>query len=175
VGLDAAVAVAERTRAKGGTVVATGGCFDLLHAGHVATLEAARALGDSLVVLVNSDASVRGLKGPGRPLVPAADRVRVLAALGCVDAAVVFDEPTPLAVLERLRPHVFAKGGDYRAADLPEGALLSSWDGQAVVLPYLSGRSTTSLVTRARGGPSGPGSSTDDADATSVVARRSGR
>jgi rfaE bifunctional protein nucleotidyltransferase chain/domain len=150
VGLAPAVALAERVRLRGGTIVATGGCFDLLHAGHVATLEAARAMGDSLVVLVNSDASVRALKGPSRPLVPEADRVRVLAALGCVDAVVVFDEPTPLAVLDRLRPHVFAKGGDYRAADLPEARVLTSWEGQVVVVPYLSGRSTSGLVTRAR-------------------------
>jgi D-beta-D-heptose 7-phosphate kinase/D-beta-D-heptose 1-phosphate adenosyltransferase len=133
-------------RVRGGTVVAAGGCFDLLHAGHVATLRAARALGDCLVVCLNSDASVRRLKGPGRPLVPAADRAAVLQALGCVDVVVPFDEPTPEAVLARLRPDVFAKGGDYALADLPEAALLGSWGGQAVVLPYLRGRSTTELV-----------------------------
>src|SRR5204862_4897890 len=89
-------------RAKGGTVVATGGCFDLLHAGHVATLRAARALGDCLVVCLNSDDSVRRLKGPTRPLVPATDRARVLEALECVDAVVVFDEDTPVEVLKRI-------------------------------------------------------------------------
>ena len=133
-------------RAQGGTVVATGGCFDLLHAGHVATLRAARALGDCLVVCLNSDDSVRRLKGLERPLVPEADRVAVLEALGCVDAVVPFDERTPEAVLQRLRPDVFAKGGDYALADLPEAALLASWGGQAVVLPYLEGRSTTQLM-----------------------------
>ena len=133
-------------RATGGTVVATGGCFDLLHAGHVATLRAARALGDCLVVCLNSDDSVRRLKGPERPLVPQADRVAVLEALGCVDVVVPFDERTPEAVLQRLRPDVFAKGGDYALADLPEAALLSTWGGQAVVLPYLEGRSTTQLM-----------------------------
>jgi D-beta-D-heptose 7-phosphate kinase/D-beta-D-heptose 1-phosphate adenosyltransferase len=133
-------------RAEGGTVVATGGCFDLLHAGHVATLRAARALGDCLVVCLNSDASVRRLKGPGRPLVPEADRVAVLEALGCVDVVVPFDERTPEAVLARLRPDVFAKGGDYALTDLPEAALLATWGGQAVVLPYLEGRSTTQLM-----------------------------
>ncbi|HEY6709698.1 MAG TPA: PfkB family carbohydrate kinase [Actinomycetota bacterium] len=133
-------------RARGGTVVATGGCFDLLHAGHVATLRSARALGDCLVVCLNSDDSVRRLKGLERPLVPEADRVAVLEALGCVDAVVPFDERTPEAVLERLRPDVFAKGGDYALTDLPEAALLATWGGQAVVLPYLEGRSTTQLM-----------------------------
>jgi rfaE bifunctional protein nucleotidyltransferase chain/domain len=134
---------------QGGTVVATGGCFDLLHAGHVATLRAARRLGDCLVVCLNSDDSVRRLKGPSRPLVPAADRVRVLEALECVDAVVVFDEDTPTEMLRRLRPDVWAKGGDYAGADVPEAAVLESWGGQAVVLPYLQGRSTTELVQNA--------------------------
>ena len=141
----------ERVRAAGGTVVATGGCFDLLHAGHVATLEAARALGDCLVVCLNSDASVSRLKGPTRPLVPQADRARVLAALEPVDAVLVFDEDTPHAVLERLRPDVWVKGGDYAGADLPEAALLRQWGAQSVVLPYLEGRSTTGLVAAAAG------------------------
>jgi D-beta-D-heptose 7-phosphate kinase / D-beta-D-heptose 1-phosphate adenosyltransferase len=143
---DRALSLIAAVRAMGGTVVATGGCFDLLHAGHVATLRSARALGDCLVVCLNSDDSVRRLKGPERPLVPQADRVAVLEALGCVDVVVPFDERTPEAVLQRLRPDVFAKGGDYALADLPEAALLSSWGGQAVVLPYLEGRSTTQLM-----------------------------
>jgi D-beta-D-heptose 7-phosphate kinase / D-beta-D-heptose 1-phosphate adenosyltransferase len=144
--MDRALRLIAAVRAMGGTVVATGGCFDLLHAGHVATLRAARALGDCLVVCLNSDDSVRRLKGPERPLVPQADRVAVLEALGCVDVVVPFDERTPEAVLQRLRPDVFAKGGDYALADLPEAALLSTWGGQAVVLPYLEGRSTTQLM-----------------------------
>jgi D-beta-D-heptose 7-phosphate kinase / D-beta-D-heptose 1-phosphate adenosyltransferase len=126
--------------------VATGGCFDLLHAGHVATLRAARRLGDCLVVCLNSDDSVRRLKGPSRPLVPAADRARVLEALECVDAVVVFGEDTPSEVLRRIRPHVWAKGGDYAGADVPEAAVLEEWGGQAVVLPYLAGRSTSALL-----------------------------
>jgi D-beta-D-heptose 7-phosphate kinase/D-beta-D-heptose 1-phosphate adenosyltransferase len=143
-------ALLERVRTAGGTVVATGGCFDLLHAGHVATLRAARGLGDCLVVCINSDASVRRLKGPSRPLVSAPDRARVLEALEFVDAVVVFDEDTPAQVLDRLRPDVWAKGGDYAGADLPEAAVLRSWGGQAVVLPYLDGHSTTALVERSR-------------------------
>ena len=143
-------ALLARVRASGGTLVATGGCFDLLHPGHVATLRAARGLGDCLVVCINSDDSVRRLKGPARPLVPAPDRARVLEALEFVDAVVVFDEDTPAEVLDRLRPDVWAKGGDYAGADLPEAAVLRTWGGQAVVLPYLDGHSTTALVERSR-------------------------
>jgi len=138
-----------RVRAAGGTVVATGGCFDLLHAGHVAVLSQARSLGDCLVVLLNSDDSVRRLKGESRPLQTSADRATVLSALEPVDAVVVFDEDTPVAALERLRPDVWAKGGDYALADLPEAPVLERWGGQAVVLPYLTGKSTTSLIQEA--------------------------
>ncbi|MBW9215197.1 adenylyltransferase/cytidyltransferase family protein [Mumia sp. zg.B53] len=138
-----------RVRAGGGVVVATGGCFDLLHAGHVATLQAARRLGDCLVVLLNSDASVRGLKGPGRPLVPARDRARVLASLACVDAVVVFEEDRPDAALQEIRPDLWVKGGDYAGGPLPEQQVLDRWGGRSMVLPYLSGRSTTGLVAAA--------------------------
>jgi rfaE bifunctional protein nucleotidyltransferase chain/domain len=142
---DADVVVAA-TRARGGTVVAAGGCFDLLHAGHVRTLAAARALGDCLVVCLNSDASVARLKGPGRPLVPEADRAAVLLGLACVDAIAVFDDDTPVALLERLQPDVFAKGADYSLSDLPEAEVLARWGGQAVVLPFLEGRSTSRML-----------------------------
>jgi D-beta-D-heptose 7-phosphate kinase/D-beta-D-heptose 1-phosphate adenosyltransferase len=145
-GEEATLDLARRVRARNGTVVAAGGCFDLLHAGHVRLLESARALGDCLIVCLNSDDSVRRQKGEDRPYVPQADRAAVLLALGCVDAVVVFDEDTPLAVLDRLRPDVFAKGADYAVADLPEAALLATWGGQAVVLPYLGGRSTSRLA-----------------------------
>ncbi|GAA3292173.1 D-glycero-beta-D-manno-heptose 1-phosphate adenylyltransferase [Streptomyces cinereospinus] len=142
-------ALAEQVRGRGGTVVATGGCFDLLHAGHVGLLDSARGIGDCLIVCVNSDASVARLKGPGRPLNPVADRVRVLQALGSVDAVAVFDEDTPEELLARLRPDVWVKGGDYSVQDLPEAGTLRAWGGQAVVLPYLDGRSTTVLARRA--------------------------
>jgi D-beta-D-heptose 7-phosphate kinase / D-beta-D-heptose 1-phosphate adenosyltransferase len=152
-GRDQAGALVAQVRAQGGTVVATGGCFDLLHAGHVATLQAARRLGDCLVVCLNSDASVAALKGPDRPLVNQADRARLLAALGCVDAVVVFGEPTPHAVLSWLRPDIWVKGGDYADGGvpaLPEAELVRRWGGQTVVVPYLAGRSTSQLVAAAR-------------------------
>ena len=141
-----AVAVAEAVRARGGTVVAPGGGFDLLHAGHVRALQAARALGDCLVVLMNSDASVARLKGPDRPLVPESDRAAVLEALGCVDAVLVFEEDDPRAALEIVRPDLWAKGGDYAVAELPEAETLAAWGGRAVIVPYIAGRSTTRLI-----------------------------
>jgi rfaE bifunctional protein nucleotidyltransferase chain/domain/rfaE bifunctional protein kinase chain/domain len=142
--------VVARVRAGGGTVVATGGCFDVLHAGHVACLDAARRLGDALVVLLNSDASVRRLKGPDRPVHPVEDRARVLRGLSSVDDVVVFDEDDPRAALDALRPDVWAKGGDYGGAPLPEADLVRSWGGRVVLLPYLSGRSTTTILERRR-------------------------
>ena len=142
--------LAAKVQARGGTVVATGGCFDLLHAGHVHCLRAARAAGDCLIVCLNSDASVRRLKGPGRPLNSQADRAAILESLSCVDAVVVFDEPTPENTLRRLRPDVWAKGGDYAADDLPEAPLVRGWGGRVLTVPYLSGRSTTGLVRSAR-------------------------
>jgi rfaE bifunctional protein nucleotidyltransferase chain/domain len=145
-GLVAAQAVIKMTRARGGMVVATGGCFDLLHAGHLASLSAARRLGDCLIVCLNSDSSVRRLKGPGRPLVPEADRASVLAGLRAVDAVVTFDEDTPATVLDRLRPDIFAKGSDHAASELPENELLAGWGGKVVRLPFLSGRSTAAIV-----------------------------
>jgi rfaE bifunctional protein nucleotidyltransferase chain/domain/rfaE bifunctional protein kinase chain/domain len=145
-----AAVVLARVRATGGTVVATGGCFDLMHPGHVSTLQAARALGDCLIVCLNSDLSVRRLKGPGRPICPEEDRARVLAAFSAVDAVVVFDEDTPERVLAELRPDIWVKGGDYAGAEVPEAALVRSWGGQAVVVPYLDGRSSTRLVAAAR-------------------------
>jgi D-beta-D-heptose 7-phosphate kinase/D-beta-D-heptose 1-phosphate adenosyltransferase len=146
---DAAEVIAA-VRARGGTVVATGGCFDLLHAGHVGTLEAARSLGDCLIVCVNSDESVRRRKGPDRPVQTAADRVRVLEALSAVDAVVVFDEDTPERLLAELRPDIWVKGGDYAGTELPETSLVRSWHGEVVTVPYLPGRSTTRLLARAK-------------------------
>lgn len=132
------------------TLVAAGGCFDVLHAGHVQLLQSARALGDRLVVCVNSDRSVRRLKGVGRPVVSEADRVAMLRALACVDEVVVFDEDTPARVLGELRPQLFVKGGDYGGHPLPEEEVLAAWGGQVAVVPYLAGRSTTRVIRRVR-------------------------
>jgi rfaE bifunctional protein nucleotidyltransferase chain/domain len=132
-------------------LVFTNGVFDLLHAGHVHCLEQARALGRSLVVGVNGDASARRLrKGPGRPLVPAAERARVVAALKAVSAVVVFDEDKPLALLCALQPEVYVKGGDYDVASLCEARLMDEWGGRTVIVPRVEGLSTTALVERMR-------------------------
>jgi D-beta-D-heptose 7-phosphate kinase/D-beta-D-heptose 1-phosphate adenosyltransferase len=137
-------------RARGGRVVATGGCFDLLHAGHVGLLREARRLGDCLIVCLNSDSSVAALKGPGRPLVSQEDRAAVLAALTSVDAVMIFDEPAPSALLERLRPDVWVKGGDYAHADLAEAEVVRRHGGEVILLPYLSHHSTSRMVAAAR-------------------------
>ena len=138
--------IVDRVRAAGGTIVATGGCFDLLHAGHARTLQAARALGDCLIVLLNSDDSVRRLKGAGRPVLAADDRTELLAALGCVDGVLLFEEDTPHRLLDRVRPDIWVKGGDYDLAQLPESALIASWGGRSVTVPYQVARSTTALA-----------------------------
>jgi rfaE bifunctional protein nucleotidyltransferase chain/domain/rfaE bifunctional protein kinase chain/domain len=142
--------VVARVRAVGGLVVATAGCFDLVHRGHVALLEQARRLGDCLVVCVNSDASVRRLKGEPRPLVGAEDRAGVLSALACVDAVVVFDEDTPARILGEIRPDVYVKGGDYAIEELLERVTVEAGGGRVVLVPYLDGRSTTWLIQRAQ-------------------------
>ncbi|RCV47853.1 D-glycero-beta-D-manno-heptose 1-phosphate adenylyltransferase [Marinitenerispora sediminis] len=147
---DGPAELAERVRAAGGTVVAAGGCFDVLHAGHVSLLRRARALGDCLLVCVNSDAAIRRLKGPDRPIMAQEDRIRVLSALDCVDAVAVFDEPTPAEILGRLRPDVWVKGGDYAVDDLPEAPVVAGYGGEVVLLPLLPGRSTTRLVAEMR-------------------------
>jgi rfaE bifunctional protein nucleotidyltransferase chain/domain/rfaE bifunctional protein kinase chain/domain len=142
--------VRDTLRRRGGTLVATGGCFDLLHTGHVRLLRQARELGDALVVLLNSDDSVRALKGPSRPVMTAEDRARVLAALACVDAVVIFDERSPERALERLRPDVWVKGGDYTEADLPEAAVVRRHGGEVMLLPTVAGYSSSNLIAAAR-------------------------
>ena len=129
----------------------TNGVFDLLHAGHVALLEAARAAGDALVVGVNTDASVRRLgKGADRPLVAEGDRARVLAALAAVDCVVLFDEDTPLALIERLRPDVLVKGADYAPEAIVGAAEVEGWGGRVVRVALVAGKSTTDLVRKLR-------------------------
>ncbi|NUP58579.1 MAG: bifunctional heptose 7-phosphate kinase/heptose 1-phosphate adenyltransferase [Pseudarthrobacter sp.] len=138
--------LARSVRESGGKVVATGGCFDLLHAGHVRSLAAARELGDCLIVCLNSDDSVRRLKGPERPIIGQHDRAELLLAMECVDAVMVFDEDTPEAALDRLRPDIWVKGGDYKGARLPEADLVESWGGRCLTVPFHPARSTTGLA-----------------------------
>ena len=137
-------------RAPGRRVVFTNGVFDILHRGHVEYLYAARALGDFLVVGVNTDASVRRLKGPGRPLNVEQDRAVVLAALACVDAVTLFDEDTPRALIAALLPDVLVKGGDYRPDDVVGRAEVEAAGGRLVLLPFVEGRSTTALLEKIR-------------------------
>lgn len=129
-----------------GSLVFTNGVFDLLHPGHIDVLNAARAEGDALVVGINSDDSVRRLKGPTRPIRGEADRAFVVAALECVDAVVVFDEDTPLELINAIRPDVVAKGGDYSEATIVGAADVKAWGGRVVVVPLTPGHSTTSII-----------------------------
>lgn len=133
------------------TVVFTNGVFDILHAGHVTYLEAARALGDVLVVGLNSDASVRRLKGPTRPVNTQEDRACVLAALRCVDHVVVFDDDTPLRVITDLLPDVLVKGADYTRDTVVGADVVEQHGGRVALIPLLEGRSTTSIIARSQG------------------------
>ncbi|MBP2268107.1 rfaE bifunctional protein nucleotidyltransferase chain/domain/rfaE bifunctional protein kinase chain/domain [Pseudarthrobacter sp. PvP004] len=140
------VHLARAVRSRGGTVVATGGCFDLLHAGHARTLAVARSMGDCLIVCLNSDESVRRLKGAHRPIVSVEDRAELLLALECVDAVVVFGEDTPEACLSEIRPDIWVKGGDYTPQELPEARLVAGWGGRCVTVPFHPARSTSGLA-----------------------------
>ena len=140
-------------RAQAGPVVFTNGVFDLLHVGHVALLEAARGEGAALVVGVNGDASVRRLgKGAGRPLVPEAQRARIVAALAAVDCVVVFDEDTPRQLILALRPDVLVKGADYALDQIVGAAEVTGWGGRVVRVPLVEGASTTALARQLRQG-----------------------
>jgi D-beta-D-heptose 7-phosphate kinase/D-beta-D-heptose 1-phosphate adenosyltransferase len=138
-------------RAEGKRIVFSNGCFDLLHAGHLSLLSHASKLGDVLVLAINSDASVRRLKGPERPLVPQAERAALLAALTFVDAVTIFEEDTPLAVLQTIKPHVLVKGGDYQPSEVIGRELVEAAGGQVVIVPLTPEKSTSSLVARIRG------------------------
>jgi D-beta-D-heptose 7-phosphate kinase/D-beta-D-heptose 1-phosphate adenosyltransferase len=138
-------------KANGERVVLTNGCFDLLHMGHITVLEQARRFGDRLIVAINSDASVSGLKGPSRPIVGENERARVLAALAAVDAVVVFDEPTPLELVLAVRPDVIVKGGDYGPETVVGAREVLSWGGQVKIVPTVEGFSTTRLIEKGAG------------------------
>lgn len=132
----------------GKNVVFTNGVFDILHAGHVDYLEKARALGDYLVVALNTDETVRQLKGDTRPVNHLEDRMKVIGALRCVDCVVSFSEQTPEAIIAEIRPDVHVKGGDYTEDSLPEAKIVRSYGGSVVIMPTLEGRSTTGIIER---------------------------
>jgi rfaE bifunctional protein nucleotidyltransferase chain/domain len=147
---EGAIAFRESLRARGKTVVFTNGCFDVVHDGHTQYLAWARAQGDALIVGLNGDGSVRGLKGPERPFVPFAGRAGVLAALRSVDAVVGFDESTPVDLLAALKPDIHVKSAQYRIEELPERYVVESNGGRIVLAPHLHGKSTTDLVATIR-------------------------
>ena len=139
-----------REKRNGRSVVFTNGCFDLLHPGHIETLEKARGLGDVLIVGVNSDRSVRAVKGAGRPIVPERERVEVLAALECVDAVVIFDEPTPREIVAALLPDILVKGGDWAGDQIVGREEVEAAGGRVVSVPVVAGYSTSAMVEKIR-------------------------
>jgi D-beta-D-heptose 7-phosphate kinase/D-beta-D-heptose 1-phosphate adenosyltransferase len=147
----AGAATASTSALSPSVLVAAGGCFDVVHAGHVRMLRHARSLGDRLVVLLNSDRSIARLKGPGRPVNPQADRAEVLLGLGCVDEVVVFDGDDPTAELERLQPAIFVKGAEYAGRAIAEAEVLARWGGRVELAPMVHGRSTTRILRIAAG------------------------
>lgn len=148
--LERAIEVVHELRRQGKRVVLTNGCFDLLHPGHVRLLAEARRLGDVLVVAINSDRSVRALKGPERPIFPEAERAEILAALEAVDVVTVFDDPTPHAIIARMTPQVLVKGGDWGPEEIVGRAQVEAAGGEVHSIPLIEGYSTSALVEAAR-------------------------
>lgn len=139
-----------RIRALGKHIVLTNGCFDILHRGHVEYLQQARALGDALIIGVNTDASVRRLKGPERPINALDDRLEVLSALECVDYVIGFSESTAVELVKVIQPDVYVKGGDYATKDLPEAAWAEMMGGRVELIPYIPSQSTTEIIQKIR-------------------------
>lgn len=139
-------AIVTQEKAAGKTIVFTNGCFDIIHAGHVRYLTGARALGDCLIVGLNSDESVRSLKGPSRPVNGQADRAEVLAGLKAVDYVVVFHEKTAETLVTEIKPDIYAKGGDYKVAELPEAKVVEACGGRIVLIPEVKGRSSSNII-----------------------------
>lgn len=146
--LDSAVAETADIKDRGGKVVFTNGCFDIIHAGHVRYLGKARELGDCLVVGLNSDSSVRGIKGELRPIVPEDERAEVLSALEAVDMVVLFDEPTPLGLIEAIVPDVLVKGADWAEDEIVGSEVVKSHGGRVKRVELVEGRSTTNIIGR---------------------------
>jgi rfaE bifunctional protein nucleotidyltransferase chain/domain len=142
--------IVARARSSGQKVVFTNGCFDLLHRGHIQTLRGARALGDLLIVALNTDRSVKMLKGPRRPVLPEEDRIELIAAMEMVDYVTLFDEPDPQRLIEALRPDVLAKGGDWSADQVIGGEIVAKSGGEVALIPYIQGISTTAIIERIR-------------------------
>lgn len=140
-------------KAEGKKIVFTNGCFDLLHVGHVRYLQEARSLGDVLVVGVNSDASVKRLKGPTRPVQIEADRAEILAALGCVNFTVIFTDDTPETLIHKVKPDILVKGGDWKIEQIVGGTFVASYGGQVMSLQFIDGKSTTKLIEKAQSEP----------------------
>jgi D-beta-D-heptose 7-phosphate kinase/D-beta-D-heptose 1-phosphate adenosyltransferase len=138
--------IIKNLKAKGKRIVFTNGCFDLLHIGHVRYLEKARALGDILVVGVNSDSSVQKIKGPKRPLLPEEERTEILSGLGCVDYITLFNEIDPLKLITSLRPDVLVKGGDWTREEIVGGEVVERCGGEVVIIPFVQGVSTSNLI-----------------------------
>ena len=138
--------ILDRLRDAGKRIVFTNGCFDLLHVGHLRYLERARSLGDVLVVGVNSDLSVQGLKGSRRPILPLEERMELLSGLGCIDYVTYFEESTPLALIAVLKPHILVKGGDWSKETIVGREVVEGSGGEVVVLPFFEGNSTSNLV-----------------------------
>lgn len=151
--LDEAEAFVRDARRRGQRVVFTNGVFDLLHPGHVRYLQAARAEGDVLIVAINSDRSVRANKGPSRPIVPERERAEVLEALSAVDATVIFDEETPQAIIDRLRPDVLVKGADWAADAIVGRETVEAHGGKVVRMPIEAGWSTSAIIEKAKTAP----------------------
>lgn len=139
-------AIVAKEKAAGKTIVFTNGCFDILHAGHVRYLNGARALGNCLIVGLNSDQSVRMLKGPSRPVNGQDDRAEVLAGLRAVDYVVIFHEKTAEPIVNEVKPDIYAKGGDYCIQDLPESKIVEAYGGHIVLIPELEGRSSSNII-----------------------------
>lgn len=137
-------------KAAGRKIVFTNGCFDLLHVGHVRYLQAARELGDELVVALNSDASVKRLKGPERPIQVENDRAEIMAALSCVSYSVLFTEDTPARIIEAVKPDILVKGGDWKIDQIVGGTFVQSYGGEVRSLQFIDGKSTTKLIEKAR-------------------------
>jgi rfaE bifunctional protein nucleotidyltransferase chain/domain len=149
--LDELKGIADQARRDGKTVVLTNGCFDLLHRGHVHILREAKALGDILIVAINSDRSVKAIKGPSRPVLSESDRTELLAAMEMVDYVALFDEPDPYDLIAAVRPNVLVKGGDWGSDQIVGADIVKRNGGKVAVIPYLKGFSTTEIIERIRG------------------------